>query len=126
MINIRVGAFKTNSSNYHSFVIHFDKYDQIRVDSEYEHEDIWLDDDVIDGILEHLPLERLEAEVKWRKEAPIREERQKLIDKLWKDYYDVCRDCGAGNGCDDCRECEKSKEKDEIYKKIKLLENGKK
>ncbi len=123
MYNIRIGAFETNSSNYHSFVIHFCDYDQIRVDSEYEHDDIWLDDDAIDGILEHLPTERLEAELKYRKEKPMIEAKENLINKLWKDYWDVCRDCGPGNGCDDCRGCERAKEKDEIYKKIKLLEN---
>ncbi len=42
-----------------------------------------------------------------------------------KKYYNEspCLHCGPGNGCDDCRGCERAKEKDEIYKKIKLLEN---
>lgn len=68
MYNIRVGAFETNSSNYHSFVIHIGRYDQIFVESEYEQEDIWLEESDVDEILYHVPIERLEQIIKIRKE----------------------------------------------------------
>lgn len=68
MFNIRIGAFETNSSNYHSFVIHIGNYDQISIDCEYEREDVWLEPEDIDDILDNLPIERLENALKRRQE----------------------------------------------------------
>lgn len=47
---------------------------------------------------------------------------QEEIDRLWHEYYKCCNDC-VGNGCDDCRSCEESKKKNEIYNKIQNLKN---
>lgn len=44
------------------------------------------------------------------------------IDQLWHEYYRCCEGC-VGNGCDDCRSCEESKKKSEIYNKIQNLKN---
>lgn len=68
MFNIRIGAFETNSSNYHSFVIHIGEYDQICVDCEDERDDVWLESDDVDEILDHMPIERLESAIKRRQE----------------------------------------------------------
>lgn len=51
------------------------------------------------------------------------ENKELRIKELWDEYYNVCKDCGPGNGCDDCRDCPEAEKKYEIYKKIKELES---
>ena len=60
MRNIRVGAFETNSSNYHSFTIHVGDYMDIVCYDEYERDDIYLQYDDLYEILDHTPLNMLE------------------------------------------------------------------
>lgn len=115
MRNIRVGAFETNSSNYHSFVIHIGRYDQISVDCEYEQDDVWLEEGDVDEILYHLPIERLEEVIKQRKEQDAEQE-------LWKEYFSICDQCKnclqknvlAGTAAK-CQDCNKTNRKIEIY-----------
>lgn len=50
------------------------------------------------------------------------EDKELLLKELWEKYNKICKDCGPGNGCDDCRGCLSAQEKFEIYKKIKSIE----
>jgi len=36
-------------------------------------------------------------------------------------YYSICDGCGPGNGCDDCRDCDKGDEKGKIYKELSSI-----
>lgn len=36
-------------------------------------------------------------------------------------YYSICDGCGPGNGCDDCRDCDKGNEKGKIYKELSSI-----
>lgn len=36
-------------------------------------------------------------------------------------YYSICDNCGPGNGCDDCRDCDKGDEKEKIYKELSSI-----
>ena len=36
-------------------------------------------------------------------------------------YYSICDNCGPGNGCDDCRYCDKGDEKGKIYKELSSI-----
>lgn len=71
MINVRVGAFETNSSNYHSFTIHIGDYTTVTCYDEYERDDVYLENSDIDEILYGLPIEHLEEVIKIRKEQNI-------------------------------------------------------
>lgn len=122
MLNVRIGAFETNSSNYHSFVIHIGDDVNIDVDCEYEQDDVWLNESDLDEILYNLPIERLENALKNRKEYAEREEKENKLNQLWSDYTNVCKDCGPGNGCDDCRYCDKAEQKHKIYLEIQKLQ----
>lgn len=126
MKNIRVGAFETNSSNYHSFSIHIGDYKTITCYDEYERDDVYLEESDIDDILEYLPLERLENAVECKKhQLEIEEKYQELNDKedeLWRQLHDNCRDC-KGNGCDDCRGCDIKKTNDDLRRQIEQVQN---
>jgi len=52
------------------------------------------------------------------------EDKEQLLNDLWKQYHKVCEDCGSGNGCDDCRDCPSVIKKDEIRKKIEELKTN--
>ena len=115
MYNIRIGAFETNSSNYHSFVIHIGDNVNIDVDCEYEQDDVWLNESDVDEILYHLPIERLEEVIKQRKEQDTEQE-------LWEEYFSICDQCKnclqkntlAGTAAN-CQDCDKANRKIEIY-----------
>lgn len=49
---------------------------------------------------------------------------EEKIDELWHEYHKLCEGC-VGNGCDDCRDCDKMPKKDAIYKEIQKLKNEK-
>jgi len=36
-------------------------------------------------------------------------------------YYSICDGCGPGNGCDDCRDCDKGDEKSKIYRELSSI-----
>lgn len=67
MKQTRRGVFETNSSNNHSYTIHIGDYTSITCYSEYKQDDVYLDESNVDEILEYLPTERLEEELKRRK-----------------------------------------------------------
>ena len=67
MRKTRKGVFETNSSNNHSYAIYVGDYTSITCHSECEQDDIYLDEEEISEILEALPTERLEEELRRRK-----------------------------------------------------------
>lgn len=125
MYNIRVGAFETNSSNYHSFSIHIGDYKTITCYDEYERDDVYLEEGDVDEILDNIPIEKLENAIAYRKNKVEREKKYEELENqanaIWRQIHDNCRDC-RGNGCDDCRDCDIKKTNDELRRQLDKIE----
>ena len=67
MFNIRIGAFETSSSNYHSFTIHIGDYMDIVCYDEYERDNIYFKYDDLYEILDHTPINMLEYAIDRKK-----------------------------------------------------------
>jgi len=67
---IRKGVFETNSSATHAFTIYVGDYTYLtRYSEEEDPDDVYLDESDVNEILEYLPTEKLEEELKKRRKG---------------------------------------------------------